>query len=193
VAVSACRALAWYPIDQAAAMPRKSALKVFRTPIGFHDAYVAVPSRKAALAAWGADADLFARGAAELVEDLELVREPLAHPGKVIRRLRGTVEEQVAALPAAPVRPPSPTPAKPRERKKPPKPDRSALIEAELALDAIRQRHANERDDLAGRRAELDRERVCQKDRQAGELAKAEAKLAVVRDRYEQALRKWQG
>jgi hypothetical protein len=30
-------------------MPRK--LKVFRTPIGFHDAYVAAPSRKAALEA----------------------------------------------------------------------------------------------------------------------------------------------
>jgi hypothetical protein len=27
-------------------------LKVFRTPIGFHDAYVAAPSKKAALAAW---------------------------------------------------------------------------------------------------------------------------------------------
>ncbi len=35
-------------------MARK--LKVFRTPAGFHDAYVAAPSRKAALAAWGADA-----------------------------------------------------------------------------------------------------------------------------------------
>lgn len=30
-------------------------LKVFRTPIGFHDAYVAVPSQKAALEAYGAD------------------------------------------------------------------------------------------------------------------------------------------
>ena len=30
-------------------MPRK--LKVFRTPTGFHDAYVAAPSRKAALEA----------------------------------------------------------------------------------------------------------------------------------------------
>ena len=34
-------------------------LKVFRTAIGFHDAYVASPSRAAALRAWGADTDLF--------------------------------------------------------------------------------------------------------------------------------------
>ena len=43
-------------------MTRK--LKVFRTPIGFHDAYVAAPSQKAALQAWGTDTDLFARGVA---------------------------------------------------------------------------------------------------------------------------------
>jgi hypothetical protein len=29
-------------------MPRVAKLKVFRTPIGFHDAYVAAPSQKAA-------------------------------------------------------------------------------------------------------------------------------------------------
>lgn len=34
-------------------MPRKQKLKVYRTPIGFHDAYVAAPSQKAALKAWG--------------------------------------------------------------------------------------------------------------------------------------------
>ena len=45
------------------------ALKVYRTPIGFHDAYVAAPSQKAALAAWGADANLFARGSAEQVTE----------------------------------------------------------------------------------------------------------------------------
>ena len=61
------------------------ALKVYRTPIGFHDAYVAAPSRKAALEAWGSDHDLFATGAAELVTDPELTREPLEKPGSVIR------------------------------------------------------------------------------------------------------------
>ena len=59
-------------------------LKVYRTPIGFHDAYVAAPSQKAALKAWGADADLFARGVAEMVTDESLLAEPLARPGEVV-------------------------------------------------------------------------------------------------------------
>jgi hypothetical protein len=46
-------------------MARASKLKVYRTAAGFHDAYVAAPSQKAALAAWGSDHDLFARGGAE--------------------------------------------------------------------------------------------------------------------------------
>ena len=77
-------------------MPR--ALKVFRLPIGFHDAYVAAPSQKAAAEAWGSDIAVFARGEAELVTDPKLAEEPLASPGKVIKRLRGTAEEQIAAL-----------------------------------------------------------------------------------------------
>ena len=81
------------------AMVRK--LKVYRTPIGFHDAYVAAPNQKAALKAWGADVDLFARGVAELVTDDSLTREPLERPGEVIRRRRGTDAENLAALPKA--------------------------------------------------------------------------------------------
>ena len=114
-------------------LTRKQKLKVYRTPIGFHDAYVAAPSQKAALAAWGSDHDLFARGIAELVDDPELTREPLAKPGEVIRRSRGTAAEQIAALPAdrpkrareAAVEPsPPPPPPKPKPK---PKPDRAPL------------------------------------------------------------------
>ena len=79
-------------------MGSRKKLKVFRTPIGFHDAYVAAPSQKAALQAWGTDSDLFARGLAEQVAEPELMEEPLESPGKVIKRLRGTKEEQIAAL-----------------------------------------------------------------------------------------------
>lgn len=102
-------------------MPRQQKLKVFRTPIGFHDAYVAAPSRKAALEAWGSDSDLFARGIAEPVTDPELAREPLQNPGQVIRRLRGTEAEQIAALPrrSLPKRPSTlnRTAAKPKTQK----------------------------------------------------------------------------
>lgn len=47
----------------------------------------------------GSDKDLFARAAAEIVTEPALIEEPLAAPGKVIRRLRGTAAEQMAALP----------------------------------------------------------------------------------------------
>jgi hypothetical protein len=62
-------------------MPRR--LKVFRTNAGFYDAYIAAPSRLAALAAWGAKGDLFAREAAEEVTDasLKTIRSPRATSG----------------------------------------------------------------------------------------------------------------
>lgn len=124
-------------------------LKVFRTPIGFHDAYVAVPSQKAALAAWGAEADLFARGLAETVTDAELAREPLSKPGQVIRVRRGTDAEHFRALPTAARRPSppkvgaerSPEKAEARERKttKPaktsrPRPSRAPVEQADAAI-----------------------------------------------------------
>jgi hypothetical protein len=82
-------------------MARKQKLKVYRTPIGFHDAYVAAPSQKAALKAWGADVDLFARGVAEAVDDQKLSEAPLREPGVVVRVARGSSEEHMAALPKA--------------------------------------------------------------------------------------------
>jgi hypothetical protein len=77
---------------------RKQTLKVYRTPIGFHDAFVAAPSQKAALEAWGASTDLFARGLAETVTDAALTKAPLATPGKVVKVSRGSRAEQLRAL-----------------------------------------------------------------------------------------------
>src|SRR3546814_20792274 len=90
-------------------MPR--ALKTYRTAIGFHDAYVAAPSQKAALEAWGSDSNLFAVGAAERVEDPDMMRETFDNPGRVIKRPRGTMAEHMAALPK--------TRASPRAKRKP--------------------------------------------------------------------------
>ena len=93
-------------------MARKQKLKVYRTPIGFHDAYVAAPSQKAALEAWGADVDLFARGVAEAVDDEALTQGPLERPGTVVRVARGSKAEHMAALPEdKPVRRKVPPPA----------------------------------------------------------------------------------
>lgn len=94
-------------------MPRP--LKVFRTVTGFHDAYVAVPCRAAALRAWGAAKDLFARGVAEEVTEPALAAEALARPGVVIRRPRGAL--------VAPPPPPHRTP-----------PSRAVLDRAEAAI-----------------------------------------------------------
>ncbi len=166
-------------------MPRK--LKVYRTPIGFHDAYVAAPSQKAALEAWGTDTDLFARGVAEVVSDDDLTHEPLAHPGKVIKRLRGSAAEQLAALP-----PDKPRKSKPAvgagedkrsskskagsrvvDRPKPkPRPSRAALDEAERQLHELVERQEAEEQalrerELALARERRDLERTHQRDRRA--------------------------
>jgi hypothetical protein len=72
-------------------------LKVYRVPVGFHDAYVAAPSQKAALEAWGSDSNLFAQGITEQVSDPELMKEALDRPGEVIKKLRGDAGEQMRA------------------------------------------------------------------------------------------------
>jgi hypothetical protein len=187
-------------------MPRATKLKVYRTPIGFHDAYVAAPSQKAAIEAWGSDKDVFQRGRAELVTDPELAEEPLANPGKVIKRLRGTEAEQLAALgeteaaPSAPRRKPGPRSAartgprlspgngktKTKSQAPPPKPkprpSRARLDEAEQALAAAEARHEEALKGLREREAALTRER------QALEARRDKAEAA-----YEEALRRWRG
>ena len=77
---------------------RKQRLKVYSTPIGFDDALVAAPNRKAALEAWGAGTNLFSQGAAHVVTDPKLTEEPLSKPGTVVRVPRGTEREHLAAL-----------------------------------------------------------------------------------------------
>ncbi len=193
-------------------MARAQKLKVFRTPIGFHDAYVAAPSRKAALEAWGTDRDLFARGAAEQVDDQELMAEPLANPGKVIRRSRGTTAEQIAALPedrrkarradetreeVAP--PPSGKSKRGATAKKVaapeprPKPSRVKLDQAEQALAGEEQDAGDALEALARRERELARERGRLEAEQERKRARLQAHVDKERAAYERAMRDWQG
>jgi hypothetical protein len=177
-------------------MPRK--LKVFRTPTGFHDAYVAAPSRKAALAAWGAEADLFARGTAEEVTDTRLMAEPLAHPGEVIRVSRGDLAAQLEALgprkqPAAkkaagPETKPVRKPAKPK-----PPPKRERVDEAEAGLDRARKKHAAERAALEKQREAIERKLDALDARQDKEIARLERARDKARAAYSAALEKWSG
>ena len=167
-------------------------LKVFVTPIGFHDAYVAAPSRKAALAAWGSTHDLFARGAASEVTDPALMEEPLARPGEVVKRIRGTREEQIAAAgegvskakPARTATRPSPPP-------RPRPPSRTEVEAAEAALAEAEEDARRAHETIARERAALDRrEQALKRDterlRQA--LEEAEADLADRQRRYERDL-----
>jgi hypothetical protein len=152
-------------------MPRAAKLKVYRTSTGFHDAYVAAPSQKAALEAWGADANLFARGVAEQVTDPALMEAPLGRPGEVIKILRGDLEEQLRALPAD-RKGPKAKPPKPR-------PSRAALDQAEASLGDLDQAQARERAALAARQ---------DKARAALEKKRAQAARA-----FEAAIERWRG
>ena len=183
-------------------MPRQ--LKVYRTPIGFHDAYVAAPSQKAALEAWGSDADLFARGVAEIVTDAALTSEPLAHPGEVVRRLRGSADDHFAALPkkkakaprttradTEPTPPHAPAKPPPRTAKPKPRPSRARLDAAEAALDAADRRHRDELDDLRQREQALAHERRAIEARQARENEKLARARGREKERYDSAIARW--
>ncbi|HEX8532696.1 MAG TPA: hypothetical protein VF662_00850 [Allosphingosinicella sp.] len=185
-------------------MARAPNLKVFRMAVGFHDAYVAAPSQKAAAEAWGADLSVFARKEAELVTDPKLTAEPLASPGKVIKRLRGTEAEQIAALGADEDAPPpraggagksakghtKATPTKPPPKPKP-RPSRAALEEAEQALEAAEARQREERQAIAEREAALAREREALEKKQRQERERLEARREEAEAAYEEALRRW--
>ena len=178
---------------------RKQKLKVFRTPIGFHDAFVAAPSQKAALEAWGADSNIFAQGIAEQVTDPKLMEEPLANPGKVIRRVRGSAGEHFAEIER------SERKTKPRAKKgggdegvelkpkaKPkPKPSRADLDAAEGALAKAEQKQRRKIAEIDERIRDLEsRRRALQRKQEAERDALAETRDRA-RDEYERALRDW--
>jgi hypothetical protein len=175
-------------------VPRK--LKVFSTPTGFHDAYVAAPSRKAALEAWGAEADLFARGSAEQVTDARLTAEPLARPGEVIRVSRGDLAAQLKALgpkkkPVASKKHaarPERQPAKPK-----PPPRRDKVDQAEAALEQARRKQAGERAGLEKQRDAIERKLDALDARHVKETARLEERFERVRAAYRAALQNWSG
>ena len=173
-------------------MAKTPKLKVYRTPIGFHDAYVAAPSQKAAIEAWGSGKDIFARGEAEIVTAPELTAEPLASPGMVVKKLRGSAAEQIAALGPDEPRPRNGKTAA-RPAKKAPRPSRAKLEKAEAAVAAAKKKRAAALARIAERQAALERER-----REAAKKHDAELeRLTKARDEaeaaYEEALRAWRG
>jgi hypothetical protein len=179
-----------------AASKRKQKLKVYRTPIGFHDAFVAAPSQKAALEAWGADTNLFGRGIAEQVTDAKLTRVPLENPGQVVKVLRGTPAEQLAALEAQ--EPPTRRKAQAPEivakqpKKRVPKPSRTAVAKAQDALDRLEKRQEGEIAKLEEQQEALERKLRDLKRRHEGERDKAQRRLDDERSEYEEAIRRYE-
>ncbi|MEG3170236.1 hypothetical protein U1737_18780 [Sphingomonas sp. LB3N6] len=183
-------------------MARAQKLKVYRTVAGFNDAYVAAPSQKAALEAWGSERDLFARGIAELVTDPALTAEPLASPGVVVKHSRGTTAEQIKAMPAPEPRTThrgdsdyteaSEQPRKPKPAPKPkPKPSSAKLEAAETALEAVSADYNRRMKALADREAKLARERLDLEKQEHDEVGAAEAAVTEARQAYDGALRQW--
>lgn len=178
-------------------MPR--ALKVYRTAIGFHDAYIAVPTKKAAIEAWGAGSDIFQRGEAEEVTESDLTAEPLASPGVVIKRLRGSSDDHMAALAATAPPANDASRSKPRAKTKSSKPSptskklpsRAALDEAEAAIAAARKAHEEGLIDLIEREKALARERREREEKHRQEMGKLDKALKKVEARYQAAMEKW--
>jgi uncharacterized small protein (DUF1192 family) len=173
-------------------------LKVFRTPIGFHDAYVAATSQKKALEAWGADSNLFARGVAEQVTNAKLMKAPLAQPGTVIKLPRGSAEQHLASLAKSKAlasrnrKKPNPEPAPPRRPAKPrPRPSRAALDTAEQKLEAQQQALDAKVAELEEQRAKLKEE--IRRLRATGEKERTslEAAIDAARQKYVSALDGW--
>ncbi len=181
-------------------MARVQKLKVYRTAAGFNDAYVAAPSQKAALEAWGSDKDLFARGIAKLVTDPALTAEPLASPGVVVKHSRGTTAEQIEAMPS-PERQtarrggsgPIEAAKQPRKSKPAPKPKPSSaeLDAARTAWEKVSADYDGRMKALADQEAKLARERRDLKKRQHDDVGAAEAAVKEAREAYDGAMRQW--
>lgn len=181
-------------------MARTQKLKVYRTPAGFNDAYVAGPSQKSALEAWGSERDLFARGIAELVTDPALTAEPLASPSVVVKHSRGTTAEQIEAMPA--LEPQTmrrndsgnPEASKPLRKPKPapkPKPSSAELEATETALETVTADYDGKMKALADRETKLAQERRDLEKQQHDEVGAAEVAVVEARQAYDGALRQW--
>ncbi len=158
------------------------ALKVYRTAAGFHDAYVAAPSKAAALRAWGAERDLFALGAAEEVTDSKLVKAPLAKPGMVVKVTRTDDGEDSK---------PRQKTAQTSSKAVKPRPQRTGLDRAEAKLAAIGADFDAKRADIDKKEAALAAERRTLAAAESKTRDKAQAAIDRARQSYDEALEAW--
>jgi hypothetical protein len=167
-------------------------LKVFRTSSGFHDSYVAAPSRAAALRAWGANTDLFAMGAAEEVTDAKLMAEPLATPGAIVKRSRGTAGEHMSAAASRKPKRGKSDPKPPRPRKVKPPPSRAKLDEADRRLAEAEARYELARGKLDEEVKRLNEKRRKLEQKHQAEIASQRGKRDRAAQAYRNAVKAWQ-
>lgn len=176
-------------------MAKAKKLKVFRTPIGFHDAYVAAPSMKAALEAWGSSTNLFTQGAAEVVTDAKLTKAPLARPGEVVRVPRGSEGEHVRALARTEkVKKPAGSRIESgmtKEKKRGRRPSSAPVERAEKALASAEAKHREALEKLRAEAAAIDKRRRELERKHRGERERLNAKLDEARERYRAAMDEW--
>jgi hypothetical protein len=167
-------------------------LKVYATRIGFHDAIVAAPNQKAALAAWDVRENLFQQERAEVTEEPDAVEAALAHPGVVLRRPAGS-DAPFAETPGLPEVPKLSTPKRAGKAKaaapKTPKPDRRPLDEAEAALAAFDAEARDRMAEIERRRRDLEVEaRTAQRETEV-ERRRLEKARDRAREAYERQVR----
>jgi len=179
-------------------MAKPKALKVFRTPIGFHDAYVATPTKKAALEAWGSRRNLFTLGEAEQVTDPELMREPLAAPGVVIKVSRGTTAQQLNALPPnetvpapQPKVPSASAPKTTKPKRAEPRPSRAKLDLAEASLAQLSDANAEALAAIDQEIEAIRQRRAALVGRQSKAVDASQAALDRARADYDTRIKKW--
>jgi hypothetical protein len=183
-------------IDVLCCMAARSKLKVFRTPVGFHDAYVAAPSQKAALAIWGVDANLFAQGLAEIVVDPALTQVALSRPGEVVKVPRGSAAEHIEAAGAGAtgkVRRDTASTKTKNARRETPRPSRAAVESTLKALELAKVRHRAAQSKLSKKEALLAEQRTQLDRKQEEERAQLTALLDEENDLYRKALSAWLG
>jgi len=168
-------------------------LKVFQTSSGFTDSVIAVPSKAAALRAWGTHQDLFAQGFAKPATDEAAMEAALAHPETPLFRAVGSsdpFELKARSLPKIPDEPKSkrqraPRPAKPETQAPPP--DRGGLDAAEAVLRKLNEDRAEEEAELSRRWEALHREQDDARQRFLRARKEAEASLDAARVAYRRA------
>jgi hypothetical protein len=160
-------------------------LKTYETSLGFFDLAIAAPSMKAALAAWGADSNLFHQGAAKQSEDPDVVTATMAKPGVVLKRPVGSSGsfKEHAELPTnlgdAGARPSKAArkPAGRKPKRTPSRPaDKAAEQKAAVAYEREQKRREREREreDAARQREREQRQQAVDKAQSALDKAERE-------------------